>query len=108
MAYCCFTARNLQVIAFSDEEGVRFQTAFLGSAALVGTLPVSALLISDKSGATVQHALKENSFEGTEESLLQLKYKEGSVWGYIEVHIEQGPVLESLGLPLGVVNGIAG
>ncbi|KAF9610540.1 hypothetical protein IFM89_023205 [Coptis chinensis] len=43
-----------------------------------------------------------------EESLLQLKYKEGSVWGYIEVHIEQGPSLESLGLPLGVVNGIFG
>ncbi|KAF9609075.1 hypothetical protein IFM89_012515 [Coptis chinensis] len=100
--------RLIEVIAFSDEEGVSFKTAFLGSAALVGTLPVSALLISDKSGATVQHALKENSFEGTEESLLQLKYKEGSVWGYIEVHIEQGPVLESLGLPLGVVNGIAG
>ncbi|KAF9596851.1 hypothetical protein IFM89_013899 [Coptis chinensis] len=158
--------RPIKVIAFSDEEGVRFQTACLGSAVLAGTLPVSALLISDKrfnrltqfihgimllfftlslmdktsfSGATVQHALKENSFESTEESLLQLKYKEGSVWDYItayagtltayhqiyvysyrsqslfdfclffpKVHIEQGPVLESLGLPLGVVNSIAG
>ncbi|PIA37661.1 hypothetical protein AQUCO_03000308v1 [Aquilegia coerulea] len=100
--------RPIEVIAFSDEEGVRFQTAFLGSAALAGTLPASALQISDKSDVTVQDALKENSFEGTEESFLQLKYDQRSVWGYIEVHIEQGPVLESLGFPLGVVKGIAG
>ncbi|KAL5731308.1 allantoate deiminase [Ranunculus cassubicifolius] len=100
--------RPVEVIAFSDEEGVRFQTAFLGSAAIAGTLPASALQISDKSGLTVQDVLRENSFEGTEESLLQLKYDKHSVWGYIEVHIEQGPVLESLGLPLGVVKGIAG
>ncbi|KAM3742022.1 hypothetical protein ACB098_07G041100 [Castanea mollissima] len=100
--------RPIEVIAFSDEEGVRFHSTFLGSAALAGVLPVTALQISDKSGVTVQDALKENSLEITEESLLQLKYDPGSVWGYIEVHIEQGPVLEWLGFPLGVVKGIAG
>ncbi|KAK7846317.1 allantoate deiminase 2, partial [Quercus suber] len=78
------------------------------SAALAGVLPVTALQISDKSGVTVKDALKENSLEITEENLLQLKYDPGSVWGYIEVHIEQGPVLERLGFPLGVVKGIAG
>ncbi|XP_042477318.1 allantoate deiminase 2 [Macadamia integrifolia] len=100
--------RPVEVIAFSDEEGVRFQTTFLGSGAIAGILPASVLWITDKSGITVHDVLKENSIEVTEESFLQLKYDPESVWGYIEVHIEQGPVLESLGLPLAVVQGIAG
>ncbi|KAF2302750.1 hypothetical protein GH714_004180 [Hevea brasiliensis] len=100
--------RPVEVIAFSDEEGVRFQSTFLGSAAIAGILPVSALQISDKSGVTVQDSLKENSVGITEESLLQLKYDPKSVWGYVEVHIEQGPLLEWVGFPLGVVKGIAG
>ncbi|XVF46068.1 hypothetical protein PTKIN_Ptkin02bG0258200 [Pterospermum kingtungense] len=100
--------RPVEVIAFSDEEGVRFQSTFLGSAAVAGVLPVTALKISDKSGVTVQDALKGNSIEIAEESLLQLKYDPASVWGYVELHIEQGPVLEWLGFPLGVVKGIAG
>ncbi|KAG8635620.1 hypothetical protein MANES_16G050400v8 [Manihot esculenta] len=100
--------RPVEVIAFSDEEGVRFQSTFLGSAAIAGILPVSALQISDKGGVTVQESLKEHSIEITEESLLQLKYDPKSVWGYVEVHIEQGPLLEWVGFPLGVVKGIAG
>ncbi|KAF5935997.1 hypothetical protein HYC85_027126, partial [Camellia sinensis] len=100
--------RPVEVIAFSDEEGVRFQSTFLGSAAIAGFLPVSALQIQDKSGVTVQNVLKENSIEISEESFFELKYDPESIWGYIELHIEQGPVLESVGLPLGVVKGIAG
>ncbi|XP_050234378.1 allantoate deiminase 2 isoform X1 [Mercurialis annua] len=100
--------RPVEVIAFSDEEGVRFQSTFLGSAAIAGILPVSALQVSDKSGVTVQESLQANSIGITEENLLQLKYDPQSVWGYIEVHIEQGPVLEWVGYPLGVVKGIAG
>ncbi|KAL0352657.1 UNVERIFIED_CONTAM: Allantoate deiminase [Sesamum angustifolium] len=98
--------RPVEVIAFSDEEGVRFQSTFLGSAAIAGVLPVSTLHIDIFSGVTVQGALRENSIEITEENLLQLKYDPDSVWGY--VHIEQGPVLETVGLPLGLVKGIAG
>ncbi|KAG8385088.1 hypothetical protein BUALT_Bualt03G0005100 [Buddleja alternifolia] len=100
--------RPVEVIAFSDEEGVRFQSTFLGSAAIAGVMPVSTLHVHDKSGLTVQGALRNNSIETTEENLLQLKYDPESVWGYIEVHIEQGPVLETVGLPLGLVKGIAG
>ncbi|CAI0401479.1 unnamed protein product [Linum tenue] len=100
--------RPVEIIAFSDEEGVRFQSTFLGSAALAGVLPASALNTTDKSGATLQDALKKNRFAITEESLRQLKYDPQSVWGYVEVHIEQGPVLEWVGFPLGVVEGIAG
>ncbi|XP_056159926.1 allantoate deiminase 2 isoform X3 [Syzygium oleosum] len=98
----------VEVIAFSDEEGIRFQSTFLGSAAVAGILPASALHFSDKSGVTVQEALKENSIHTSEENLYNLKYDRDSVWGYVEVHIEQGPVLEWRGLPLGVVKGIAG
>ncbi|KAK4368259.1 hypothetical protein RND71_012051 [Anisodus tanguticus] len=100
--------RPVEVIAFSDEEGVRFQSTFLGSAAIAGILPVSATLTCKCfSGVTVQGALRANSIE-TEENLLKLKYEPESVWGYVEVHIEQGPVLENVGLPLGSVKGIAG
>ncbi|XP_039049350.1 allantoate deiminase 2-like [Hibiscus syriacus] len=100
--------RPVEVISFSDEEGVRFQSTFLGSAAVAGVLPVTALNISDKSGVTLQDVLKGNSIEITEESLLELKYDPASVWGYVELHIEQGPVLEWTGFPLAVVKGIAG
>ncbi|XP_059625533.1 allantoate deiminase 1 isoform X2 [Cornus florida] len=100
--------RPVEVIAFSDEEGVRFQSTFLGSASIAGTLPISALQIRDKSGVTMQDLLKEITGETTEENFLQLKYYPESVWGYVEVHIEQGPILELAGLPLGVVKGIAG
>ncbi|KAM3250763.1 allantoate deiminase 1 [Capsicum chacoense] len=100
--------RPVEVIAFSDEEGVRFQSTFLGSAAIAGILPVSTLQVHDKNGVTVQGALRASSIETTEENLLQLKYEPESVWGYVEVHIEQGPVLENVGLPLASVKGIAG
>lgn len=64
-------------------------------------LPFSSLV-------TVQDALIGNGYNIAEENLLQLKYDPESVWGYVEVHMEQGPVLEWVGFPLGVVKGIAG
>ncbi|PRQ54596.1 putative allantoate deiminase [Rosa chinensis] len=100
--------RPVEVIAFSDEERVRFQSTFIGSAAIAGILPVSGLQITDKSGVTIQDAPKKISIEVTEEHLQQLRYDPKSVWGYVEIHIEQGPVLEWVGVPLGVVKGIAG
>ncbi|PRQ30885.1 putative allantoate deiminase [Rosa chinensis] len=96
--------RTIEVIAFSDEEGVRFQSTFIGSAAIAGILPVSALQITDKSGVTIQDALKKNSIEVTEERLRQLRYDPKLVG----IHIEQGPVLEWVGFPLRIVEGIAG
>ena len=54
-SYCCNSADNLQVIAFSDEEGVRFQSTFLGSAAIAGILPPTALQISDKRLSSKHH-----------------------------------------------------
>ncbi|KAI7751442.1 hypothetical protein M8C21_022925 [Ambrosia artemisiifolia] len=78
----------VEVIAFSDEEGVRFQSTFLGSAAIAGVLPVATLQIPDKSGLTVQNVLKENLIETTEENLNLLKYEPESVLGYIEVTVK--------------------
>uniref|UniRef100_A0A0E0LEE9 allantoate deiminase n=1 Tax=Oryza punctata TaxID=4537 RepID=A0A0E0LEE9_ORYPU len=83
--------KPVEVIAFSDEEGVRFQTTFLGSAAVA-----------------VQDVLKLNSLEGTANALGEVRYSPESVGSYVEVHMEQGPVLEALRYPLGVVKGIAG
>ncbi|OEL19347.1 putative allantoate deiminase [Dichanthelium oligosanthes] len=80
--------RPVEVIAFSDEEGVRFQTTFLGSAAVAGTLPESILQVSDKSGTTVQDVLKMNSFEATAAALSQTKYNPESVGSYVEVIVD--------------------
>lgn len=100
--------RPIEVIAFSDEEGVRFQSTFLGSAAIAGKFPEHLLSTLDKRGVTLEAALKAASFPGTPQSLVDLKYDTDSVWSYVEVHIEQGPVLERQGISLGVVGAIAG
>ncbi len=81
---------NLEIVGFSDEEGVRYQTTYLGSRALVGTLTAADLArIKEKQIAKARRA-------------------RGEFLGYAEVHIEQGPVLEKHNLPVGVVTAIAG
>eukprot|EP00250_Pteridium_aquilinum_P013077 c21115_g1_i1 orf=285-1769(-) len=100
--------RPIEIIGFSDEEGVRFQSTFLGSAAIAGRFSEHLLSVVDKSGITLEAALKTTSFPGTAESISNLKYDTASVWGYVEVHIEQGPVLEKQGISVGVVKAIAG
>ncbi len=81
---------HIEIIGFSDEEGVRYQTTYLGSRALAGTLKKTDLQI-----------VEEKGIEKARRSRRELL-------GYAEVHIEQGPVLESEKLALGVVTGIAG
>ncbi|CAL5398148.1 unnamed protein product [Camellia sinensis] len=88
--------RPVEVIAFSDEEGVRFQSTFLGSAAVAGVF--TSFSIADTWSDSAKCSKRE----------LYRKYDPESVWGYIKHHIEQGPVPGSVGLPLGVVKGIAG
>ena len=99
----------IEVAAFADEEGVRFQTTFLGSRTLAGTLLSSGALESrDGKGATLSDALMEVGMEGTPEALSAAALDPASIAGYVEVHLEQGPVLESSGRAVGVVRGIAG
>jgi allantoate deiminase len=95
----------LHLLAFSDEEGVRFQTTYLGSRSVIGALDAETLGARDGSGRTLAEVLEE---EGWHEDACALRYPAGSTRGYVEVHIEQGRVLEERGLPAAVVTAIAG
>lgn len=95
----------VHVLAFSDEEGVRFQTTYLGSRSIVGPLDDATLAATDASGKTLADAL---ATEGWHEGASPIHYSPGSARGYIELHIEQGRVLEQLGHPAAPVSAIAG
>jgi allantoate deiminase len=94
----------IEVVAFGDEEGVRFSTAMTGSRALAGTLSASAMESRDRDGITLAQALTE--FGGDPERAYACRARD--VAAFVELHIEQGPVLEAKGLALGVVEAING
>jgi allantoate deiminase len=96
----------VEVLGFSEEEGVRFASAYLGSKGYVGRLPKSDLRLRDTAGVTVQEALSR--FNGRRRPAPGPAHRRNELLGYLEVHIEQGPVLESHGLAAGVVPAIAG
>jgi allantoate deiminase len=95
----------IEVIGFSEEEGARFGAPFLGSRALLGMLDDALLARTDAEGLSVAAAI-ENF--GLNTSRLHEAKLTAAPLGYLEIHIEQGPVLESEELPLGVVEAIAG
>jgi len=96
----------VEVVAFGDEEGVRFASTLGGARALAGTFDVKALDEVDGAGITRRQALI--AF-GCDPARLPAEARaSGQIAGYAEVHIEQGPVLEKEGLPLGVVTAIDG
>jgi allantoate deiminase len=97
---------SLGVAGFSDEEGVRFQNAYTGSKAFCGLLTETELAMRDCDGLTLREVIERAS--GTAFVPPGPAFASGSVAGYLEVHIEQGPVLENEGLPVGVVTAIAG
>jgi allantoate deiminase len=96
---------SIEVLGFSEEEGVRFGVPFIGSRALVGRLDEELLSQRDSNGVSVQEAMLSYGLIPSEIPAASLQ--EG-VLGYIEFHIEQGPVLEHRELPLGTVETIAG
>jgi allantoate deiminase len=96
---------GIEVVGFSEEEGVRFGTPFIGSRALVGRLDQELLDARDAQGISVQKAIE--NFGLNLEKLPQAEV-ENNTLGYLEFHVEQGPVLEKLNLPLAVVEAIAG
>jgi allantoate deiminase len=96
---------EIEVVGFSEEEGVRFAKPFLGSLALVGELDEATLARTDRDGVSVTDAIRNFGLDPTE---LPMAILDDSAFGYLEFHIEQGPVLESEGLSLGVVSAIAG
>ena len=95
----------IEVVGFSEEEGVRFGTPFIGSRALAGTLDKELLDVRDARGISVRKAIEEFGLNPGEISRAQLA---DNTLGYLEFHIEQGPVLEKLNLPLAAVEAIAG
>ena len=95
----------IEVIGFSEEEGIRFGTPFIGSRALVGKLDDELLNRTDTNGVSVRTAIENFGLKPAEISKAAMN---NDSLAYVEFHIEQGPVLESLGIPLGVVEGIAG
>ena len=91
--------RPLEVVGFADEEGVRFGTAYLGSSAMTGRFDPAWRELRDDDGVRLGDLV--GAWAGTVSP-------RDDVLGYVEVHIEQGPVLERLGEPVGVVSAIAG
>jgi allantoate deiminase len=96
---------GIDVVGFSEEEGVRFGVPFIGSRALVGRADEELLGRKDERGISVRKAIQDFGLNPDEISQAALG---GDVLGYTEFHIEQGPVLEHLGRPLGVVEAIVG
>jgi allantoate deiminase len=94
----------IEVVAFGDEEGVRYRTTLTGSLALAGLYPEDALDQRDSSGVYMRDALK--AFGGDPDKALLIRHD--NVAAFVEAHIEQGPVLEAEGLPLGIVTAING
>ena len=97
---------NIDVIAFSDEEGTRFQSTLLGSKAISGTFDPSMLSATDAQGFAMREALEQ--FGCQPELIEKDAYNSDEVLGFVELHIEQGPQLEQAGLPVGIVSAITG
>jgi allantoate deiminase len=96
---------GIEIVGFSEEEGVRFGVPFIGSRALVGRVDEELLGRKDANGISVRKAIQDFGLNPNEISKAVLS---DDCLGYIEFHIEQGPVLESIGRPLGVVEAIVG
>ena len=96
----------IEVVAFADEEGVRFHSLYLGSSSASGTLPAEILDVTDADGITVRDAISAFGFDP--EGAITGTLPDHHYLGFVEAHIEQGPRLEAADLPVGVVSGIVG
>jgi N-carbamoyl-L-amino-acid hydrolase len=98
----------IEVVGFAEEEGQRYKATFLGSGALVGQFDARWLDQHDAEGTTMREAMCHAGLPATLDAIARLKRDPSDYLGFVEVHIEQGPVLAELGLPLGVVTSING
>jgi N-carbamoyl-L-amino-acid hydrolase len=99
---------GFEVVGFAEEEGQRYKATFLGSGALTGDFDPAWLSQSDADDVTMQQAMRDAGLPGTLGAICALRRDPAAYLGFVEVHIEQGPVLDELDLPLGVVTSING
>jgi allantoate deiminase/N-carbamoyl-L-amino-acid hydrolase len=97
---------HLEVVGFAEEEGVRFRSTFLGSSAITGRFDSALLEQRDSDGVSIRAALEAAGHDPS--AIPALARSPDSLLGFVEVHIEQGPVLLQRGLPVGLVTAIAG
>ncbi|AWX54802.1 Zn-dependent hydrolase [Brevibacillus brevis] len=100
------TEHSIEVIAFTDEEGTRFGYGMIGSRGIAGLIKRDELEQADKNGVSIAEAMRQTGLDPDRTSLAART--PGSVKAYVELHIEQGKVLESRGLSVGIVTGVAG
>lgn len=98
--------RTIEVVSFADEEGWRFNKGLFGSKGILGMLEEGDLDRSDKDNITRAAALKDFGCDITK--FKEDEYKPGSIFCFLELHIEQGPVLDIANKPIGIVSGISG
>ncbi|MGC4377539.1 M20 family metallo-hydrolase [Fictibacillus sp. Mic-4] len=98
--------RPIEVVSFCDEEGWRFNKGLFGSKGITGQLEESDLQRKDQEGITREQALRDFGCDPAKFS--ESQYEQGSIHCFLELHIEQGPVLDRANQPVGVVSGISG
>lgn len=95
--------RPLEIVIFTEEEGTRFDTGLLGSLVASNQLDVDeALALQDKSGQTLEETLESIGYQGTK------KFDLADSTAFVEMHVEQGPILDDNDIPIGIVESIAG
>jgi N-carbamoyl-L-amino-acid hydrolase len=99
---------GLEVVGFAEEEGQRYKATFLGSGALTGSFDPAWLQQADADGVRMVDAMRAAGLPGTMKAIRALRRDPSRYLGFVEVHIEQGPVLNARDLPLGVVTSING
>ncbi|MFN7570687.1 MAG: 2-oxo-4-hydroxy-4-carboxy-5-ureidoimidazoline decarboxylase [Betaproteobacteria bacterium] len=99
---------GIEVVGFAEEEGQRYKAAFLGSSALTGEFDPAWLEQRDTDGISMRAAMQAAGLPATMEAIATLRRDPAQYLAFVEVHIEQGPVLAELDLPLGVVTSING
>jgi len=99
---------GIELVAFAEEEGQRYAATFLGSSALTGGFVPAWLDQTDVDGTTMRVAMEAAGLPGTLQAIGAERRDPAAYLGFVEVHIEQGPVLNELDLPLGIVTSING
>ncbi len=99
---------GIEVVGFSEEEGQRYKATFLGSSALVGRFDPAWLDQADADGVLLRELMQGAGLPATMDAIQALRRDPARYLGFVEVHIEQGPVLNELDLPLGIVTSING